>query len=740
MKYIKNEDYEYIKNKYHDTKKPFDSFSRFIRHDEIFSEDTGLSAEEIIQGIRAQDKEIEHLSHYERKSLALKYVLENTRISCDRRDIFPALNATDRPLNQTLIGLWKWELFTKIIPEVEKKRKVLESEGIVTIWPDYDHSVPMWENVFSLGYSGILEVCEKRRARGGLDKEQEDFFEGIKLTYEAIIAFIGRLAALAEKTEGSERMAKALRSIEKGAPKTFYEALLSSYLYFMISEHIDALQVRSLSNFDRVFYPFYINDLKNGVTEEQIRTDLAYYFMQFTAIGNYWGQPGFLGWSNPDGSSAINELSYLFLDVYDEMGIYNPKVQLKVCRRTPEKFIKKALDMIRRGHNSLVFVNDDLVQASMIREGASADEARLANIKGCYEYDLRDSFDCGMNYTNLLKPLEFALHQGCDGVSHAMRGLPCKAPEEYESFDELYAEYKHQLLYLLNYIIDVVNGFEDHLTYINPLPMLSATIPSCVESGRDAMHGGASLNISGIMLGYIADTADSLAMIKKYVFDNKEFTLPELVRMLDENFENDPFVRKKLLADRDKYGNNKDLPDVIAVDIAKFCTENVCGRDTSKERRGKWTVGYHNARMSYIQGKITATSANGRLLGEELSKNLSASMGQNREGATAAILSTTKIDTAKFTGDACLDLGLLPSAVSGEDGLNAMYGLLMTFFERMGHAIHINVFNAETLRDAQAHPEKYADLQIRVCGWNVLWNDINKEEQDGFIRQAESLI
>ena len=163
------------------------------------------------------------------------------------------------------------------------------------------------------------------------------------------------------------------------------------------------------------------------------------------------------------------------------------------------------------------------------------------------------------------------------------------------------------------------------------------------------------------------------------------------------------------------------------------------GRPNAERRGGTWTCGFHVARMSYIQGSKTAASPNGRLLGEELSKNCSASMGQNREGATAAILSTTKLDATGFTSDAALDLGLLPSAVQGEDGLEATDGLLMTFMRRNGHALHINVFNGEILRDAQAHPEKYQDLQIRVCGWNVLWNNINKEEQDKFIMQAENL-
>ena len=240
------------------------------------------------------------------------------------------------------------------------------------------------------------------------------------------------------------------------------------------------------------------------------------------------------------------------------------------------------------------------------------------------------------------------------------------------------------------------------------------------------------------MLGFLGDVTDSLMMIRKHVYERHDLTLDELVSTLDKNFEGSEILRRKLLFDREKWGNNKERPDAIAVDLVNFITSNLCGRPNTRD--GAWNCGFHVARMSYTQGKKTAASANGRLCGEELSKNISASMGQNREGATAAILSATKIDATSFTCDAALDLGLLPSAVKGDDGLEAMCGLLVTFVNRGGHALHINVFDADTLRDAQAHPEKYHDLQIRVCGWNVLWNNINKEEQDGFIRQAEALI
>lgn len=740
MEYIKKTDYDYIMDKYHDSSKPFDSHARFIRRDEIFSDETGMDGEKIKEEIVSRDEKIKHLPHPVRKAKAFEFILENTKISCDSRDPFPAINMIDRPINDTLVRAWRQEVFSETIPETEEKRSYMGKAGIVTMWPDYDHSVPVWERIFGLGFAGLLEESEKARLSKKLTDQEDAFFEGIKITYSAIVNFIGRLYNLAAKTKGSEKMAAALKNIKNNPPATFYEALLVDYIYFMLSEHIEGLQVRSLCNFDRILYPYYKNDLANGITEDEIRTDLAYFFLQFTAIGNYWNQPVFLGGCKEDESTEINELSYLFLDVYDKMKIYNPKIQIKVADSTPKDFLLKALDMIRRGNNCIVFVSDSTIRKALVRAGATEEQARLCNVKGCYEYSVQGGMDCGMNYLSLLKPLEYALHQGCDGVTgeFALRKSP--AVDSYDTFETFYEEYKKQLCYVIDTVIDVVNTYEDFLAYMNPQSMLSATYPSCIEKAKDALAGGAVRNGTVLSFGFIADLADSLAMIKKYVFDKKEFSLAELVKMLDANFEGYESIRRKLYLDRDKYGNNKELPDSFATDITDFLAKYVCGRPNAKKRGGKWNICFHVARMSYTQGTKTATSPNGRLLGEELSKNCSASMGQNREGATAAILSVTKIEATSFTGDASLDLGLLPSAVKGDDGLEAMYGLLITFIKRGGHAMHINVFDADTLREAQKNPEKYQDLQIRVCGWNVLWNNINKEEQDGFIKQAESLV
>ena len=365
MEYIRQADYDYIINKYHDTAKPFDPHKRFIRRDELFSPDTGLDPEEILAGITENDRQYASLPHAIRKARGMEYVLKNTRISCDKRDIFPAINMVDRPLKQTLVDTWRAEIFHGVIAEVDAKRKQLERDGIVTIWPDFDHSVPVWDRLFSLGFVGILAESEQIRAMRMRSEKEDAFFESIKITYEAVLAFIDRLATVAE----SEKMKNALLSLRRGAPQSFYEALLLSYLYFMISEHIDFLQVRSLSGFDRAFYRFYKNDLARGVSKEEIKTDLAYYLLQFTAIGNYWNQPVFIGGENADGSTVINELSYLLLDVYDEMGLYNPKIQIKVCDSTPKALLLKALDMIRHGKNSIVFVTDATIRRAQERVG-----------------------------------------------------------------------------------------------------------------------------------------------------------------------------------------------------------------------------------------------------------------------------------------------------------------------------------------------------------------------------------
>ena len=177
---------------------------------------------------------------------------------------------------------------------------------------------------------------------------------------------------------------------------------------------------------------YYKNDIDSGKSIDELKTELAYFFLQFTAIGNYWNQPVYLGGCKEDASTQINELSYLFLDVYDKMRIYSPKVQIKVAPSTPKDFVLKALDMIRRGNNSIVFVNDTTIRKALEKAGATPEQARLCDIKGCYEYSVAGAIVTEMNYVNLLKPLEYALHKGCDGISGVFAGLESPGTETFQ--------------------------------------------------------------------------------------------------------------------------------------------------------------------------------------------------------------------------------------------------------------------------------------------------------------------
>ena len=237
--YISRRDLDYIRNKHHNLEKPYfgnkhAGGTRFVCNPEIFDPSTGIDPELMVEGLKKNDLKYEKLSHKIRKARAFEYVLENTRIACDSRDRFPAICQLDRPISKALQAPWRRELFDGIIPEVEKKRARLEAEGVVTIWVDFDHSVPVWDKIFKLGFTGILsDVLEKRECFFKSNPKTEDseaFFEGVVITYRALVSFVGRLAALAEKTDGSSRLAEALRRLCNGAPTCFYDVLLAIHI------------------------------------------------------------------------------------------------------------------------------------------------------------------------------------------------------------------------------------------------------------------------------------------------------------------------------------------------------------------------------------------------------------------------------------------------------------------------------------------------------------------------------
>lgn len=750
-------DRETIANKYHKQSEPFDPYNRMAYHGYDFCEKTGRTDEEIAAGLSALKDKIGALPHPVQKARAVEYVLENTKIDVNESDYFPGIYSLNRLANAITQNAWSAGVFGKILPRTGEEMRKMSASGAADIWADFDHVVPDWQAVLTLGFPGLLSRAEEYKRRhetsGTLTGEKRAFFDGIIIEYKAILRLFDRLIAFAEEkalkggeSEKTPIVCACLKEARRGAPQSTYGAMMAIYLYFILSECFDSYQVRSLgSGLDGTLYPYYERDLQSGdYTREEIGELLKYFLFQWQAIGNYWGQPFYLGGTNADGGTKYNDLSYLILETYDSLGIYNPKIQLKINENTPEKLLNYAFDMVRRGRNSFAFMCEPGMAWAMKAYGASDEEAREADIRGCYETGVKaNEVSSATGYVNAAKAIEYVFFNGYDTNLKEFFGLQTgeigigtgNAP--FDTFEKFYGAVKAQLKALLEKILRVANEYEKYFAFVNPSNMYSATIEGALAKGTDAYQDGVKYNNSCVFTAGFATLADGVAAVKKLVYEEKKITLSQLKRALENNFAGEETLRKTLQSCVPKYGNDDDFADEIAADLAAFETKIVNLRPNA--RGGVYKSSIHSAMQFIWEGAKTSATPDGRRAGEELSKNASPSVGADKNGVTALISSALKLKPYAFSESFCLDVMLHPSATEGEDGLQIMRALLFAYLRGGGMAIQFNVFNAAMLRDAQKHPEKYRNLQVRVCGWNVLWNHLSTAEQNAYIRRAENV-
>jgi formate C-acetyltransferase len=714
----------------------------------FFDSKTGLDNESVKTSLMALAEEMDGLPHSIIKAKAFEYVTQNVQIDVNPHDWFVGFgcwNRLDRPLNQLI---WKWE--HEVNTNLLEKNELLNEQnasGASMMWKDFDHSAPDWDAIFSLGFPGLLERArvfrQEREAHGLMTEEARAYFDGIEITYTAIIQMLKRFYNYAiETANGNARVlavADCLNTLIHGAPTNTFEVLQLVYLFFIFGEHIDRFQVRTLGNLDRTVYPYFIKDIEQGrYTEEQIRKFFAYFLMQWASIDNYWGHPFYFGGTSAEGKSEINELSYLILDVFDQLNICSPKLQLKIAQNTPVEFINKALDMIRRGNSSIVFVSEEAIKRAMLKIGMTEDEARTCDITGCYEFIPKARGNkTGAGYINMLKPVELVFNNGIDPATGLCCGIKTGEVADIKSFDEFYSAYILQLENTIENVIACLNDFEKYLSHISPAQVYSATIENSLKTAKDAFQDGSVYNLSSILSAGFGTTVDSLMTIKKYVFENKEISLAEFKDILSGNWKGYEKLRLKILHSKYKFGNGIEEVDTLAEKLARFVSEKINLRPNA--RNGFYVASVHSARTFITLGEKTGATPDGRMAGDEMSKNISPTMGMDVNGVTALIKSVTRIDSAMFPGDFPLDVMLHPATVQGEEGLAAMRTLLKVYMAKHGIAIHFNIFDADVLLEAQKHPEKYEGLQVRVCGWNVRFNDIAKKEQDAYILRAQNI-
>jgi len=721
-------DRPFIDGKYHKLDEPFNAFARMAHHGWDADPATGYDDDEMDLALAEFVPSLGEDSHRRIKAKAFAFVLDHMRIGVSEHDYFPLLWNWNRPLTPHTINKWRPMAEKNLSPENAEFRRVNMANGNINSWLDYDHSNPDWYFLYENGFPGILTRAAAYRKKhadaGTLDDETAALFDAIDIEYSAVIRFLCRLRdyAAAKDFHKARVMAASLDRLAKGAPVTLYDRLLLIYLYFMLSESVDHCQVRALGNgIDDTIMAPYAADLAAGrFTEDELDDFIGYFLMQWSAIGNYWGQPMYLGGTHPDGSTKVNAATMKILDIYDALGIYNPKIQVKYSKSAPDAYVTKLLDMIRRGNSSIVFCMEDNILEMFRRRGFAFEEYHDFVITGCYEYSLRaKSFGTGPCNTNIAGPIVQTMH----------------AKEDYADFAEFEAKYFELLGDLFRNARLYVNEYEAPLVEINPMIMLTGTIESALEKGKDAFFDGGTYRGTTYTCNGLATAVDAVMAVKWLVFDEKLVSYPELVRILDENW-SDAALRRKALNCPHKYGVGDPEADAFAAKLAKFVASF---QGTSNNRGGVYHVEIHSARQYIDMGKRMPATADGRLAGEETSKNASPVMGMDKKGITALIRSALATEPMQFDVGHNLDVMLHESAVKGEEGMHALKSLLAAYEAGGGVSIHFNIMDAETLRDAQENPQNYKNLQIRVCGWNTLWNDMPKSEQDKYIERAEAL-
>lgn len=725
-----------------------------------FESGSGIaSTEEILRRVEEIYQQNRHLPHATVKAMAAEFILDHAAVQVNPADWFGVnfcgwLNrhranslAHLRPLSNTLVAHWRDEVLAAAPESYQTATKGAHKSGALVFGPDYDHSVPDWDSVIGLGFFGLLQRVEqahqKKREQGNLSREQEIYYTSVERVYRALLRFCRRLKACAVAHEGEDEkmplMIEALESLCSDKPRSFYQYLLTVYVYHLVQEFIDGIQARTLGNLDVDGFVFYQKDLAEGRLErEQAKELVKYFFERFTHESHLHGQPVYFGGMDRQGNSLVNELSFLMLEAYDEAadsGPMNMKLFIKVMPNTPDAFLKQALDMIRRGNSSLVFVNEELGRKIFRKLGCTEEEVHRLVATGCNSFATRGHETTPEHcYVNLVKGIELVFNQGVDPTTGIFIGCNTPPVEQMEDFSEFLQAYYAQTEHLLEKAFVICDYFDAHLYDMNPALFYSGTMQESVDSGRDAYYNGLKYNNTLIFLPGHATAADSLRMVEKHVFEEKNFSLAQLREALAADWRGFERMRSLLLNDREKFGNNLDVVDHFSVDLFRRFCSRICGRKNL--RGGHYVVNGESIYFAQKMGQKCGATPDGRVRGDSLSKNMGASFGQDRRGITALVQSVTKVDTTDLAGGAPFDYMLHPTAVKGEEGLQAMLGLLRTFMKRGGYGFQGNVLDSKTLLDAQEHPEKYPTLQVRICGWNWYFTKMDKEYQDEFIARA----
>ena len=698
------------------------------------------------------------------------HTLEDLEVLNTRKKTPYAVNeATKKVYKEKLIPFWNGRAIRDIIfSKMSDKWKAAYEAGVFTEFLEQrapGHTA-LDDKIYKKGLLDFKKDVIRSIQNLDLLKDADAYkkkeeLRAMEIAAEALIHFAERHADLARRLAKKESNIKRRRDLEKitdvctrvpaHAPRDFWEALQHYwFIHLGVIIELNPWDAFNPGRLDQHLYPFYEKGLADGtLTKEEAKELLQAFWIKFNnqpappKVGVTAEESATYtdfalintGGVKADGVDAVNELSYLILDVVEEMRLTQPSSMVQISKKTPDRFLKRAVEIIRTGFGQPSVFNTDEIIQELLRQGKLIQDARNGGASGCVETGAfgKESYIL-TGYFNMPKVLEITLNNGLDPRTEKKIGLETGDPAEFSSFDELFEAFRKQLNYFVDIKIKGNNIIERLYAERLPVPFLSLLIADCIAKGKDYNDGGARYNtdyIQGVGLG---TTTDSLTAIKCNVFDKRHVTMKELLEILKVDFNRYENFRQRLLNKTPKYGNDEDYADQFMKAIFEVYFDAIDGRPNTKG--GHYRINLLPTTVHIYFGKVVGATPDGRKAGEPLSEGVSPVQGADRKGPTAVIKSVAKIDHVR-TGGTLLNQKFTPQLLTDETGIDKLAQLIRTFFKLDGHHVQFNVISSDMLRDAQKHPERYRNLIVRVAGYSDYFVDLGVDLQNEIIKRTE---
>ncbi len=670
---------------------------------------------------------------------------------------------------ETIIPFWKGKSMRELIfNEMTEEWKTAYHAGIFTEFMEQrapGHTV-LDDKIY---HKGMLDVqAEIQENLTNLDflsdpqaYEKQEELRAMHIAAVAIVRYAQRYAEkaieLAAKEQEEQRRAELYKIAEvchhvpASAPRNFWEALQSYwFVHLGVTIELNTWDAFSPGRMDQHLLPFYQEGIVQGIlTRESAEELLQCFWIKFNnqpappKVGVTAEESGTytdfaqinLGGVRPDGSDGVNEVTYLMLDVIEEMRLLQPSTSIQVSKKNPDQFIKRATKIIRTGFGQPSVFNADLIAQELMRMGKTILDARCGGSSGCVEVGAFGKENYNLTgYFNLPKVLEITYHNGVDPRTGVRIGLETGDPRTFQSMEDIFIAFEKQVNYFVGVKVRGNNVIERLYARYLPCPFLSLMIDDCIDKGKDYHDGGARYNttyIQGVGLGTITD---ELASLRHHIFERKTLSMMEMIEILQADYNGQEQLRQLLLNRTPKYGNDDDAADGVMQRVFEIYYNAIDGRRNTKG--GEYHINLLPTTVHVYFGSVTGATPDGRKAWTPLSEGVSPVQGADHKGPTAVLRSVAKMDHVR-TGGTLLNQKFAPQVLENDEGLDKLVQLIRTYFRLDGHHIQFNVVDAATLRLAQQHPEQFRSLIVRVAGYSDYFCDLSATLQNEIIARTE---